>query len=63
LDTLNLPEGKAVTVTMLDVPSACDVGALRRSAGGCKDLIDAEELIKNTDADRLISTRPESRLY
>ena len=62
LDTLNLPEGKEVTVTILDVPSARDVDAFRRSAGGWKGTIDAEELIKNIYADRLIATRPEPRL-
>jgi hypothetical protein len=62
LDVLDLPEGKEVTVTILDVPSARDVDAFRRSAGGWKGTIDAEELIKNIYADRLISTRPEPRL-
>jgi predicted DNA-binding antitoxin AbrB/MazE fold protein len=62
LETLNLPEGKEVTVTILDVPSARDVDAFHRSAGGWKGTIDAEELIKNIYADRLISTRPEPRL-
>ena len=62
LEVLNLPEGKEVTVTILDVPSERDVDAFRRSAGGWKGTIDAEELIKNIYADRLISTRPEPRL-
>jgi hypothetical protein len=52
LETLNLPEEKEVTVTILDVPSLRDVDAFRRSAGGWKRTIDAEELIKNIDADR-----------
>ena len=62
LETLDLPEGKAVTLTILDVPSRRDVEAFRRAAGGWKGLIDADELIKNIYADRLISTRPEPRL-
>jgi predicted DNA-binding antitoxin AbrB/MazE fold protein len=62
LETLNLPEGKEVTVTILDMPAAGDVDAFRRSAGGWKGTIDAEELIKNIYADRLIATRPEHRL-
>jgi predicted DNA-binding antitoxin AbrB/MazE fold protein len=62
LETLNLSEGKEVTVTILDVPSARDVDAFRRSAGGWKGTIDAEELIKNIYADRFISTRPEPHL-
>ena len=63
LEGLNLPEGKEVTVTIIDVPAAGDVDAFRRSAGGWKGTIDAEELIKNIYADRLISTRPEPRLF
>ena len=37
-------------------------GGLERSASGWKGLIDAEELKRNIDADRMISTRPEPRL-
>ena len=37
------------------------IEALRASAGGWKGLIDAEELKRNTYADRLISTRPEPK--
>jgi predicted DNA-binding antitoxin AbrB/MazE fold protein len=59
LETLNLPEGKEVTVTILDVPSTCDVDTFHRSAGGWKGIIDAEEIKRNIYADRLISTRPE----
>jgi predicted DNA-binding antitoxin AbrB/MazE fold protein len=62
LEALDLPEGKEVTLTILDVPSTRDVDAFRRSAGGWKGTIDADELIKNIYADRLISTRPEPRL-
>jgi len=52
LETLNLPKGQEVTVTILDVPSARDVDAFRRSAEGWKGTIDAEDLIKNIYADR-----------
>jgi predicted DNA-binding antitoxin AbrB/MazE fold protein len=62
LEALDLPEGKEVTLTILDVPSTRDVDAFHRSAGGWKGTIDADELIKNIYADRLISTRPEPRL-
>lgn len=62
LEALDFPEGKEVTVTILDVPSVRDVDAFRRAAGGWKGTIDADELIKNIYADRLISTRPEPRL-
>lgn len=62
LETLDLPEGKEVTVTILDVPSETDVKAFRRAAGGWKGTIDAEALITNIYADRLIATRPEPRV-
>ncbi len=62
LERLDSPEGREVTVTILDAPSARDVDAFQRSAGGWKGTIDAEELIKNIYADRLIATQPEPRL-
>ena len=62
LEKVNLPEGKEVSVTILDVPPREDKGAFRRSAGGWKGTVDAETLIKNIYADRLISTRPVPRL-
>lgn len=62
LEKIDLPEGKEVVVTILEVPSEEDVEAFRRSAGGWKGTIDAEALIRNIYADRLISTRPEPRL-
>jgi predicted DNA-binding antitoxin AbrB/MazE fold protein len=62
LERVDLPEGKEVTITILDIPSGRDFEAFRRSAGGWKGTIDAEALIRNIYADRLISTRPEPRL-
>ncbi len=62
LEKIDLPEGKEITVTILDAPTERDLDAFRRSAGGWKGTIDAEELIRNIYADRLISTRPEPRL-
>jgi predicted DNA-binding antitoxin AbrB/MazE fold protein len=58
LEDIDLPEGKEVTVTIFDAPSRVDKEAFRRSVGGWKGTIDAETLIKNTYADRLVSTRP-----
>jgi predicted DNA-binding antitoxin AbrB/MazE fold protein len=62
LDKVDLPEGKEVSVTILDVPSQEDKEAFRRSAGGWKGTVDADTLIKNIYADRLIATRPAPRL-
>jgi predicted DNA-binding antitoxin AbrB/MazE fold protein len=62
LEQLNVPEGEVVTITIIRLPTTATGSGLERSAGGWKDLIDAEELKRNIYADRLISTRPEPRL-
>ena len=62
LEALDLPEGKEVSVTIEELPAALDREAFLRSAGGWKGTIDAEALIRNIYADRLLSTRPEPRL-
>jgi predicted DNA-binding antitoxin AbrB/MazE fold protein len=62
LDNVDLPEGKEVSITILDLPSREDREAFRRSAGGWKGTVDADALIENIYADRLISTRPTPRL-
>lgn len=61
LEKVDLPEGKEVSVTILETPAAKGDG-LKRSAGAWKGLADAEKLIENIYADRLISTRPVPRL-
>jgi predicted DNA-binding antitoxin AbrB/MazE fold protein len=62
LGKIDIPEGKEVSVTILETPARRDAEGLRKSAGGWKGLVDAEKLIENIYADRLISTRPELRL-
>ena len=62
LEKIDLPEGTEVSVTILETPTTKSADGLRRSAGGWKGLIDAEKLIENIYADRLISTRPVPRL-
>ena len=62
LEKVDLPEGMEVSVTILETPTTKSADGLRRSAGGWKGLIDAEKLIENIYADRLISTRPMPRL-
>jgi predicted DNA-binding antitoxin AbrB/MazE fold protein len=59
---IELPEGKEVTVTILDVPGGSDAEAFRRSAGGWKGTIDAAKLIRDIYAGRLVRTRPRPRL-
>ena len=62
IEKLELPEGAEVTITILDVPSDEDFEAFRRAAGSWKGLVDADTLIRNIYADRLVTTRPEPRL-
>ena len=62
LETIDLPEGKEVTITILDVPSSEDQEAFRRLAGKWEDHVDAEALMRDISADRLIPTRPEPRV-
>jgi hypothetical protein len=45
-------------VTISEAVPAIDTDALRRAAGAWKGMIDADELIANIYADRLLSTRP-----
>ncbi len=62
LEKFDLPEGKEVALTIFEIPSADDLAAFSRSAGGWKGTIDADALIRNIDGDRMIRTRPEPRL-
>ena len=62
LGKIDIPEGTEVSVTILETPSRRDAEGLRKSAGGWKGLVDAEKLIEDIYADRLIATRPEPRL-
>lgn len=62
LEKIDVPEGKEVSVTILEMPEARSTEGLKRSAGAWKGLVDAEKLIENIYADRLISTRPVPRL-
>ena len=63
LEALDLTEGEEVKVLITERPKGRGmIEALRASAGGWKDLIDAEELKRNIYADRLIRTRIEPKL-
>lgn len=62
LEKIDLLEGSEVTVTVHGIPSPLDVEASRRAAGSWKGKVDAETLIRNIYADRLIMTRPEPKL-
>jgi Protein of unknown function DUF104 len=62
LGNVTLPDGKEVTVTILEIPSREDREAFRSAAGAWKGTLDAEALIRNIYNDRLFSTRPEPQL-
>ncbi len=62
LERIELPDGAEVTVTVATEPSEEDVDAFRRAAGKWRGKLDAEELLRNIYADRLISTRPKPSL-
>ena len=62
LEKVDLPEGKEVLVTIKGIPAQGNREAFRRAFGRWKGTIDAEALIRNIYADRLISTRPEPKL-
>ena len=63
LERLKLEEGEELNVTISTLPKVKDVlKALKNTAGGWKDLIDAEELKRKIYKERLITTRPEPKL-
>ncbi|MBI3989953.1 MAG: DUF104 domain-containing protein [candidate division NC10 bacterium] len=55
-------EGEEVFITISTSSMALAGDPLKETAGGWKDLIDAEGLKRNIYADRLIATRPEVKL-
>ena len=57
LERIEFPEGKEITVTILDVPWKTDDEAFDCSADGWRKTIDAKKLIKIVYSDRVISTR------
>jgi predicted DNA-binding antitoxin AbrB/MazE fold protein len=62
LEKVDIEEGKEITITIMEVPSKHKLEALRKSAGAWKGTIDAEKLIDDIYADRLLSTREEPKL-
>ncbi len=63
LEKVDVPEGREVSVTIIDTSSADDNEAFERSAGSWKGSVDAETLIEQIYADRdRTSDRPIPRL-
>ncbi len=57
LEKLELPEGKEITVTIIDIASVPNRDAFRKSAGAWSGTINADELIENIYKDRTLLTR------
>ena len=62
LDRIELPEGKEVTITLLDVPADINVEAFRRAAGSWKGSIKADKLIRDIYAGRIVFSRRKTHL-
>jgi predicted DNA-binding antitoxin AbrB/MazE fold protein len=60
LESVDLSEGEEVTVTIATKPA--DIEAFRRAAGSWRGRVDADVLIRDIYADRLISSRPRPEL-
>jgi len=58
LDRIPLRDGDEVLISISEPAETKDLDALRRAAGRWKGMVDANTLIANIYADRLISTRP-----
>lgn len=61
LERIDIPEGKEISITIIEVPSKLK-GGFAKSAGSWRGTIDAEKLIENIYADRLLQTRGEPKL-
>jgi predicted DNA-binding antitoxin AbrB/MazE fold protein len=66
LEKVEIREGEIIKISILETRRKAMKKnfseALKRTAGGWKDLIDCEELKRNIYSDRLIATRSEVRL-
>jgi len=66
LEKVDIGEGELITISIVETRrkpvKESFSEALKKTAGGWKDLIDCEELKRNIYNDRLIATRPEVRL-
>ena len=62
LEEIDIGEGKEITVTIMEVPIKTGAKGFERSAGSWKGTIDAEKLIEDIYADRLVQTRKEPKL-
>ncbi len=62
LEKIDLPEGKEVTIAVLEMTPTLNVEAFSRAAGSWKGDVDADKLIRKIYEDRLLATRRKPRL-
>lgn len=62
LEKIKIPEGKEITITIMDISEESAETAFKRAAGKWKRTINTDELIANIYTDRLILSRPEIKL-
>ena len=62
LEKIDISEWKEITVTIMEVPLKAGDHNFEKSAGSWKGTIDAEKLIENIYAERLVQTRKEPKL-
>ena len=62
LEKVDLPEGKEVSVTILETPEARDFAAFDRAAGSWQGTVDADAFLKDNAESRMRATRPVPRL-
>lgn len=62
LDRIPFRDGDEVLVSISEPVETKNLDALRRAAGVWKGMVDADALIANIYADRLIATRPSLRV-
>jgi predicted DNA-binding antitoxin AbrB/MazE fold protein len=62
LEKVEIAEGKEVTVTIMNFPLKDKKDGFKMAAGAWRGTIDAEKLIANIYANRLVSTRWEPKL-
>ena len=62
LEKVDLPEGKEVSVTILETPAARDCAACDRAAGSWQGTLDGDAFLKNNAESRMRTTRPVPQL-
>lgn len=62
LEEVDIAEGKEVTINIVEAPPEYQGNDFEKSAGGWRGTIDAEKLIKDIYADRLVSIRQKPKL-